>query len=62
MSSLLFLIIGIVCAYYKVNLYNITGFYILLNIPDILYTNNELPIFIHYFLLTIPSLIKNKIN
>jgi len=62
MSSLLFLIIGIVCAYYKVNLYNITGFYILLNIPDILYTNNELPIFIHYFLLTIPSLIKNKNN
>ena len=62
MSSLLFLIVGIVCAYYKVSMYNITAFYLLLNIPDILYTNNEVSIFIHYFFLTIPSLIKNKNN
>jgi len=62
LSSLLFLIVGIVCAYYKVSMYNITAFYLLLNIPDILYTNNEVPIFIHYFLLTIPSLITNENN
>ena len=56
-ATLIFLIIGILCSIYKVNIYNITSIYIVLNIPDILYTKNELPIIIHYFMLILPSLI-----
>lgn len=56
-ATLLFLIIGIFCSIYKVNIYNITAVYMVINIPDILYTNNELAIIVHYFMLILPSLI-----
>ena len=56
-ATLIFLIIGIFCSIYKVNIYNITAIYIVLNIPDILYTKNELAIIVHYFMLILPSLI-----
>jgi GR25 family glycosyltransferase involved in LPS biosynthesis len=61
-STLIFLLLGIIVYCYKVNIINLTGIYLVVNIPDILYTKNELPIIVHYFLLILPTLIMNNKN
>ena len=61
-ATFIFLFIGIICAYFKIDIINITGFYILLNIPDIYYGNNDLPVTVHYILLILPVLLSNYID
>jgi len=61
-ATALFLVIGLVCAYFKCEILDVTGLYIILNIPDIVYSNNELSIMVHYFLLILPSIIVKYIK
>jgi len=52
--SILFLITGIILSTLKIDIYKITGFYILLSSPDIYMHPNNIMIIIHYLLLIIP--------
>lgn len=58
-STLLFVIVGIICLINKISIINITGAYIIFNIPDIFYTKNDINILVHYVILILPSLIVN---
>lgn len=66
--SLIFLILGIIFAYYKVSLKKITIFFILLSILDLFHLSNLLQlklILLHYFIFILPTLIilsKNKLQ
>lgn len=61
-STLIFLLLGVVCTIYKIYIVDITGIYLVINIPDIYYGKNDLYIIIHYLLLIIPSLCLLLVN
>ena len=61
-SSLLFIILGVILSTTSIDIFTLTGIYILISLPDLYMDLNNTAIKIHYLLLIIPYLILREFN